>query len=46
MMKTLLRMLAGMAVLAAQIATAATPNAVVEAVQMPAWVERGRPGEP
>lgn len=27
--------------LAAQLAAAATPNAVVEAVQMPAWVERG-----
>jgi len=33
---------AGVALLAAQLAAAATPNAQVEAVQMPAWVERGR----
>lgn len=32
--------------LAAQLAAAATPNAVVEAVQMPAWVQRGNANIP
>jgi hypothetical protein len=32
---------AGAILLASQLAAAAQPNAVVEAVQMPAWVERG-----
>ncbi|HUX23097.1 MAG TPA: FecR domain-containing protein [Burkholderiales bacterium] len=41
-MKTLALGCAGtLLLLAAQLATAATPNAMVEAVQMPAWVERG-----
>ncbi len=41
-MKTLSLEFAGaVLLLAAQLAVAATPNAVVEAVQMPAWVERG-----
>jgi hypothetical protein len=40
-MKTLCLIFAGIALLATQFAAAATPNAVVEAVQMPAWVERG-----
>jgi hypothetical protein len=40
-MKTLCLGFAGAALLAAQLATAATPQAMVEAVQMPAWVERG-----
>jgi hypothetical protein len=40
-MKTLCLGFVSVALLAAQLASAATPNAVVEAVQMPAWVERG-----
>jgi len=40
-MKMLCLGAAAAALLAAQLATAATPPAVVEAVQMPAWVERG-----
>jgi hypothetical protein len=40
MTKKLSLILAGAALLAAQIAAAASPHAVVEAVQMPAWVER------
>jgi len=39
--KTLSLCFAGAALLASQLAAAAMPNAVVEAVQMPAWVERG-----
>ena len=41
MVKSLSIALAGAALLAAQFASAAQPQAVVEAVQMPAWVERG-----
>ncbi|MGP1679115.1 MAG: SPOR domain-containing protein [Burkholderiales bacterium] len=40
-MKTLCLGFAGVALLATQLALAVQPNAVVEAVQMPAWVERG-----
>jgi hypothetical protein len=40
-MNTLSLWFAGAALLATQLAAAAPPNAVVEAVQMPAWVERG-----
>lgn len=40
-MKTLSLAFAGAALLAAQFAGAAQPQAIVEAVQMPAWVERG-----
>jgi len=46
-MKTLaLRCAGALLMLAAQLAPAATPNAVVEAVQMPAWVERGNASIP
>jgi len=41
MMKTLSMWVAGAALLVTQLAAAAQPNAVVEAVQMPAWMERG-----
>ena len=41
MKKLAFRCAAALLLLAAQLATAATPNAMVEAVQMPAWVERG-----
>lgn len=42
-MKTLVfRCAAAVLLLTAQLAAGATPNAVVEAVQMPAWVERGK----
>jgi hypothetical protein len=40
-MKTLSLLFAGAVLLASQLAAAAISNAVVEAVQMPAWVERG-----
>jgi SPOR domain/FecR protein len=41
-MKTLVFRCAGaVLLLAAQLAAGATPNAVIEAVQMPAWLERG-----
>jgi len=41
-MKSLYASVAGVTLLlAAQLAAAAAPNSVVEAVQMPAWVERG-----
>jgi hypothetical protein len=40
-MNTLWSGFAGTALLVAQLALAAQPNAVVEAVQMPAWLERG-----
>ena len=46
-MKSLLQGLAGTTLLlATQLASAALPNAVVEAVQMPAWVERGKASIP
>lgn len=46
-MKSLLQGFAGaMLLLATQLASAAAPNAVVEAVQMPAWVERGNANLP
>jgi len=46
-MKTISFGIAGAALLlAAQLAVAATPNAVVEAVQMPAWVQRGNANIP
>ena len=41
MTKSLCLWIAGIALLAARLAAAATPNALVEAVQMPAWIERG-----
>jgi len=41
MMKTFSFWFAGAVLLATQLAAAAQPNAMVEAVQMPAWVERG-----
>jgi hypothetical protein len=40
-MKTISMLFAGAILLATQLVLAAQPNAVVEAVQMPAWLERG-----
>lgn len=45
-MKTLCLGFAGAVLLLAQFASAAAPHAVVEAVQMPAWVERGNANIP